>query len=111
MEQSDKQKSGVETPPVIHLDDLTTGAEAELGRLKATIATLRREIGDTKSENSRLAANCDKLNDQLREVRQALARLGIKELRELERSGGSGGWRSLLQSLTGDLLKESKKLM
>jgi chromosome segregation ATPase len=109
MDGSVKEKAAAQTPPVIHLDDRTTGADAEIGRLKATIAALRGEIGEAKSENSKLAATCDELNSQLREIRQALARLGAKELRDLERSSNGSGLRGLFQSLTSDLLKDSKK--
>jgi len=79
--------------PVIALGDLTTGAEAEVGRLKAGMIALSAEIGQIRGEHAGLASDYRKLTGELREIKLVLAKVHAKELRAIE--SGSGWMESL----------------
>lgn len=82
------------TRPVIELGDLTSGPEAELGRLKATLDQIRRE-------NVRLTADNHKLTSELREAKLVLAKIHAKELQAIERRGSWMGSLNLTQDMFG----------
>ena len=73
--------------PVIELGDLTTGAEAEVNRLKTNMIALSGEISQIRVEHVGLASDYQKLTGELREIKLVLAKVHAKELRGIE-------WRS-----------------
>jgi len=64
---------------VIVLQDLTTGTEAEVGRLKTQVSELAAEIGSLRHENQSLKA-------ELREIKLVLSKVQLNELRGLEKA-------------------------
>lgn len=89
-----ENSSAEATRPVIELGDLTSGPEAELGRLKATLDQIRRE-------NVRLTADNHKLTSELREAKLVLAKVHAKELQAIERRGSWMGSFNLTQDMFG----------
>jgi len=75
---------------VIVLDDLTTGTDAEIGRLKNQLIDLTKEVGDLRNENQSLKA-------QLRGIKLVLSKVQLDELRGIEKAS------SWLRSLSKDL--------
>lgn len=70
--------------PVIALGDLTTGAEAEVSRLKSSMIALSAEFSQIRGEQAILASDCQKLTGELREIKLVLAKVHAKELRAIE---------------------------
>lgn len=77
-------------PNVIMLHDLTTGPEADIGRLKTRLSELTVEIGTLRNENQSLKA-------ELREIKLVLSKVQLEELRGFEKVN------SWLRSLKLDL--------
>ena len=75
---------------VIVLHDLTSGPEAEVGRLKSRMVELNAEIGSLRNENQSLKA-------EMRELKLVLSKVQLSELRGLEKVN------SWLRSLKRDL--------
>jgi hypothetical protein len=75
---------------VIVLHDLTTGPEADIGRLKTRLSELTVEIGNLRNENQSLKA-------ELREIKLVLSKVQLNELRGFEKVN------SWLRSLKLDL--------
>ena len=63
---------------VIALHDLTTGPEADAGRLKTRLSELTVENGTLRNENQRLKA-------ELREIKLVLSKVQLNELRGFEK--------------------------
>jgi hypothetical protein len=70
--------------PVIVLGDLTTGAEAEVSRLKSSMIALSAEFSQIRGEQAVLASDYQKLTGELREIKLVLAKVHAKELRAIE---------------------------
>jgi len=89
--QTDSEvETAEETPadssrPVIELGDLTTGAEAEVNRVKSNMIALSAEISRIRSEHVGLASDYQKLTGELRDIKLVLAKVHVKELRAIER--------------------------
>ena len=64
--------------PVIELADLTTGPEAEVNRLKASMITLSAEIGQIRNVHVQLASDYQTLTSELREIKLVLAKVQAK---------------------------------
>ena len=62
----------------IVLHDLTTGPEAEAGRLRTRVSELTAENGNLRNENQSLRA-------ELREIKLVLSKVQIDELRKFEK--------------------------
>jgi hypothetical protein len=100
--QTDSEVETVEdTPadssrPVIELGDLTTGAEAEVNRVKSNMIALSAEISRIRSEHVGLASDYQKLTGELRDIKLVLAKVHVKELRTIERRNS---WMESLRQL------------
>jgi hypothetical protein len=92
-----EEKTSVElSRPVIELGDLTTGAEAEVSRLKSTMIALSGEISQIRGEHVGLASDYQKLTGELRDIKLVLAKVHAKELRAIERRSS---WMESLRPL------------
>jgi len=100
--QSDSEvEAAEETPadssrPVIELGDLTTGAEAEVNRVKSNMIALSAEISRIRSEHVGLASDYQRLTGELRDIKLVLAKVHVKELRTIERRNS---WMESLRQL------------
>ena len=63
---------------VIVLHDLTSGPEAEIGRLRTRVMELTDEIGSLRKENQGIKA-------EMREIKTVLSKLHLNELRGLDK--------------------------
>jgi len=84
------------SPAVIELGDLTTGAEAEVNRVKSNMLALSAEISRIRSEHVGLASDYQKLTGELRDIKLVLAKVHVKELRTIERRNS---WMESLRQL------------
>jgi len=82
--------------PVIELGDLSTGAEAEVNRIKSNMIALSGEISQIRREHVRLAANYQELTGELRDIKLVLAKVHAKELRAIVRASS---WMESLRLL------------
>ena len=71
--------------PVIALHDLRMGAEAEIERLKAQLASLTAAVDTLRAENQKLTADKEILTAELLERKLIMSRLQADELREHEK--------------------------
>jgi len=100
--QTDSEvEAAEETPadlsrPVIELGDLTTGAEAEVNRVKSNMIALSAEISRIRSEHVGLASDYQKLTGELRDIKLVLAKVHVKQLRTIERRNS---WMESLRQL------------
>jgi len=94
--EDDEKTKAESSGPVIELADLSTGAEADVGRLKSSLIALSGEIGQIRSEHVGLAADYQKLTGELRDIKLVLAKVHAKELRGIERRGS---WMESLRRL------------
>ena len=83
--EADQDAPAESTRPAIELGDLTTGADAEVSRLKSSMIALSSEIGQIRGEHVGLASDYQKLTGELREIKLVLAKVRAKELRAIER--------------------------
>ncbi|MBM4296403.1 MAG: hypothetical protein FJ143_01540 [Deltaproteobacteria bacterium] len=79
--------------PVIELGDLSTGPEAEVGRLRSSMITICSEMNQIRGEHAGLASDYQKLTSELRDIKLVLAKVHAKELGAIER------YNSWMQSL------------
>jgi hypothetical protein len=79
--------------PVIELGDLTTGPEAEVGRLRSSMIAICTEMNQIRGEHAGLASDYQKLTGELRDIKLVLAKVHAKELGAIER------YNSWMQSL------------
>jgi hypothetical protein len=84
------------SPAVIELGDLTTGAEAEVNRVKSNMLALSAGISRIRSEHVGLASDYQKLTGELRDIKLVLAKVHVKELRTIERRNS---WMESLRQL------------
>ena len=101
-EETPAESSG----PVIELGDLTTGPEAEVNRLKATLITLSGEISQIRGEHVGLASDYQKLTGELRDIKLVLAKVHAKELRGIERRSS---WMESLRGLR-EMFQKGRRL-
>lgn len=91
--------------PVIELGDLTTGAEAEVSRLKSGMIALSGEISQIRGEHVSLASDYQTLTGELRDIKLVLAKVHVKELRAIERCSS---WMESLRLLREKFQKSPK---
>jgi len=77
--------AGAASGPVIALDDLRVGAEAEIERLKTQLASVTAEVDKLRAENQKLTADKETLTAELLERKLIMSRLQADELREHEK--------------------------
>jgi hypothetical protein len=94
--EADEETPTDSSRPVIELGDLTTGAEAEVNRVKSNVIALSAEISRIRSEHVGLASDYQKLTGELRDIKLVLAKVHVKELRTIERRNS---WMESLRQL------------
>jgi hypothetical protein len=94
--EADEESPTDSSRPVIELGDLTTGAEAEVNRVKSNMIALSAEISRIRSEHVGLASDYQKLTGELRDIKLVLAKVHVKELRTIERRNS---WMESLRQL------------
>ena len=108
--QTDSEvEAAEETPadssrPVIELGDLTTGAEAEVNRVKSSMIALSAEISRIRSEHVGLASDYQKLTGELRDIKLVLARSTLRSCVRL--NGTIPGWNR-----SGNCARYSKRAL
>ncbi len=104
---NDEKTQAGSSGPVIELADLSAGADADVNRLQANLNALSGEISQIRNQHVGLAADYQKLTEELRDTKLVLAKVHAKELRGIEKRAS---WRESLRRLRQMFQKSPHRL-